>query len=338
MNRTSPDSWYELFLSIVNGTFQGKLGIGQGRLDFSPRILRPYDLLRKIDKPQDDLDNFDRSISQLDQHFVAAAKSEMYRARRGWIDKAISEQKIRMLSIDDTQYLIPRLSKTRSVGIDTSSIDTRRLIGIFIIPDENAGASLFDKHLQLPKTHNHAEWKWNKLNETYRNIVLEKFNVVLRVCCEAGLLIDTDLLSSGKGHVKDKLTNLVEGCFSGYENLCGEERKQLRSCFYSLINNTPVHCDSDFTSVSPEDVVRTLVRQLAKTDSGFNRFTPLNVPLRSHESTSIQIADILVGAIKELKVRNLSIQPFEDLWFDKRKIRSWKSSSAKPACFVSNGG
>jgi hypothetical protein len=318
----------------VNGTFQGNLNIGNDHFDFSPRIFRPYDLLRKIDKAKVSLDNFDRAISQLDQRFVAAAKSEMYRTRRGWIDKAVSEQKIRMLSIDDTQYLIPRLSKTRTVGIDTSSIDTRRLIGIFIVPDENAGASLFDKHLQLPKTHNHAEWKWSKLNDSYRDTVLKEFNIVLEVCCEAALLIDTDLLSSGKGHVKDKLTYLVEGCFSGYERLFGEKRKQLRSLFYSLINNTPVHCDSDFTPVTPEDVVRTLVRQLAKTDSGFNQFTPLNVPLRSHESTSIQIADILVGAIKELKVQGRSIQPFEDLWFDKRKIRSWESSSAKPAYFV----
>jgi hypothetical protein len=132
----------------------------------------------------------------------------------------------------------------------------------------------------------------------------------------------------------NKLTNLVEGCFSGYERTEGEKRKQLRSLFYSLINNTPVHCDPDFTPVSPEDVVRTLVRQLAKTDSGFDRFTPMNVPLRSHGSTPIQIADLLVGAIRELGVQGLSIQPFENLWFDKRKIRNWKGSSAKAAYFA----
>jgi hypothetical protein len=77
-----------------------------------------------------------------------------------------------------------------------------------------------------------------------------------------------------------------------------------------------------------------LVRQLAKTDSGFNNLTPVNVPLRSHESIPIQVADILVGAIKELVVQNQSIQPFDSLWFDKRKIRSWKGSFAKAACFI----
>jgi hypothetical protein len=316
---------------IVNGAFQGKLDLGKGLHVFNPRLLRPYDLLKKIDKPQDD---FDRLISQLDQRFVATAKSEMYRAAKGWIEKAVVEQEIRLLSIDNTQYLVPRLTRTRTIGIDTTSIDRRRLIGIFVIPDDNAGAAFFDKHLRLPKTHNHAEWKWSKLNGFHQSAILKQFNVALRVCCEAALLIDTDILSSGKGHVKDKLTNLVEGCFSGYETSDGERRKQLRSHFYSLMNNTPVHCDSDFTPVSPEDVVRTLVRQLAKIDSGFDRFTPVNVPLRSHESIPIQIADILAGAIKELRINGLSIQPFEDLWFDRRKIRSWKGSFAKAAYFV----
>lgn len=307
------------------------MDIGQSRHVFSPRLLRPYDLLRKIDKPQDD---FERSISQLDQRFVAAAKSEMYRTSKGWIDKAVSQQEVRLLSIDNLQYLVPRFTKTRTVGIDTTSIGRTRLIGIFVIPDDNAGATFFEKHLGLPKTHNHAEWKWSRLNTSYQSAVLKEFDVALRVCCEAGLLIETEIVSYGKGHTKDKLTNLVEGCFSGYETSDGERRKQLRSLFYSLINNTPVHCDPDFTPVSPEDVVRTLVRQLAKTDSGFNRFTPVNVPLRSQESTPIQIADILVGAIRELRVEGLSIQPFEDLWFDKRKIRTWKGSSAKAAYFA----
>lgn len=51
----------------------------------------------------------------------------------------------------------------------------------------------------------------------------------------------------------------------------------------------------------------------------------------------MQVADILVGAIKELGVQHRSIQPFDTLWFDKRKIRSWKGSFAKAACFVDEG-
>jgi hypothetical protein len=219
------------------------------------------------------------------------------------------------------------------VGIDTSSDGNTKLIGIFVIPDDQAAATFFDVHLGLPKTHNHAEWKWSKLNDEHRDAVLRQFDLTLHVCCEAGLMISTDVLSSGKGHAKDKLTNLVEGCFSGYEATGGQRRKELRSLFFSRINKVPVYCDSDFVPVSPEDVVRTLVRQLARTDSGSGQFTPMNVPLRSHESIPIQIADILVGALKELRVRGQPIRPFEDLWLDLRKIRSWKGSYAKAAYF-----
>jgi len=328
---TSEDR-YELFLRIVRGTFQGDLVLAANRYVFTPRLFRPYDLLKKVDSPQDDFDKF---ISKLDSRFVALAKSEMYRSGKGWIDKATSAKQIRQLSIDNVQYLIPCSMTTETIGIDTTSVDMTRFIGIFVIPDYGAAATLFDKHLGLPKTHNHAEWKWSKLDDPYRNVVLKQFNRTLRVCCKAALVIETDVLS-GKGHLKDKLTNLVEGCFSGYETVEGERRQKLRSHFYSLINNVPVHCDSDFQSVPPQDVVRILVRQLAKTDSGFGNFTPLNVPLRSHESIPIQVADILVGAIKELEVQRHSIQPFAGLWFDKRKIRSWKGSFAKAACFVDN--
>jgi hypothetical protein len=328
---TSEDH-YELFLRIVRGTFQGKLVLGTTQYVFTPRLFRPYDLLKKMGSPHDDFDKF---ITKLDSRFVALAKSEMYRTGKGWIDKALSARHVRQLSIDTVQYLIPCF-RTETVGIDTTSVDKTRFIGIFVVPDYDTAAILFDKHLGLPKTHNHAEWKWSKLDDQYREAVLKQFNTTLRVCCRAGLVIETDVLS-GKAHLKDKLTNLVEGCFSGYEAVEGERRKKLRSLFYSYINNVPVHCDSDFQSVPPQEVVRILVRQLAKTDSGFESFTPVNVPLRSHESIPIQVADILVGAIKELGVQHHSIQPFDNLWFDKRKIRSWKGSFAKAACFVDEG-
>jgi len=316
----------------VRGTFHGNLVLGTNQYVFTPRLFRPYDLLKKVGSPQDDFDKF---ITKLDSRFVALAKSEMYRSGKGWIDKAVSARHVRQLSIDAVQYLVPCF-RTGTVGIDTTSVDNTRFIGIFVIPDYDAASILFDKHLGLPKTHDHAEWKWSKLDHPYREIVLKQFNTTLRVCCRAGLVIETDVLS-GKAHLKDKLTNLVEGCFSGYEAVEGERRQQLRSLFYSLINNVPVHCDSDFQSVPPQEVVRILVRQLAKTDSGFNNFTPVNVPLRSHESIPIQVADVLVGAIKELVVQNRSIQPFDSLWFDKRKIRAWKGSFAKAVCFVDKG-
>jgi len=332
VKRTSADSRYDFFVAILHAVYCGSIQYKTHKYQFKPRLLRAYDLLRKIDKPRDD---FDRFVAALDPRFVSAAKSELYRTRKGWIDKAISSGDARIVEIDGQEYLVPRFSKNRTVGIDTSSIDPDiRLIGTFIVPDEGACGVYFDKHLGLPKTHNHAEWKWNKLNPNHRRTVLSRFEEFVRICCEAGLLIETDVLSKGKAHFRDRLTNLVEGCFSGYQNSQGKARADLRAFFFSLINNTPVHCDSDFHPLATEDVVRTLVRQLAKVDSHFQSFAPVNVALRSHESLTIQIADILVGAIKELRKNKLSVEPFKQLSFDMRKIRHFNSSFAKSAYFV----
>lgn len=332
MTTVSADSWYDLFLTVLQTAYRGSIEYKGERYEFKPRLLRAYDLLRKIDRPQDDFDKF---IASLDSRFLTVARSELYRTEKGWIKKAFSSGQARAVGLGGEQYLIPRFSKNRTVGIDTSSIGTNvRLIGIFVVPDEAAGEIYFDKHLGLPKTHNHAEWKWSKLNPDHRRLILSRFKEVLYLCTEAALLIESDVLSKGKGHFRDRLTNLVEGCFSGYEKSEGQARRYLRASFFSLINNTPVHCDSDFDPVPTEDVVRTLVRQLAKANSHFQSFTPLNVALRSHESRTIQIADILIGAVKELRKAKLSIEPLEHLSFDLRKIRQYRSSFAKSAYFI----
>jgi hypothetical protein len=332
VKKASADSRYDFFVAILQAAYSGKIQYKTRTYQFKPRLLRAYDILRKIDHPQDD---FDRFVVALDKGFVSAAKSELYRTKKGWIDKAFSSGDARLLEIGGQQYLVPRFSKNRTVGIDTSSIDPDiRLIGIFVVPDESACGVYFDKHLGLPKTHNHAEWKWSKLNSSYRQTVLGRFEEFVQICCAGGLLIETDVLSKGKAHFKGRLTGLIEGCFSGYENFQGKARAELRAFFYSLINNTPVHCDSDFHPLSTEDVVRTLVRQLAKVDSYFQSFVPVNVALKSHESLTIQTADILVGAIKELRKNKMAVEPFKQLPFDMRKIRQFNGSFARSACFV----
>jgi hypothetical protein len=130
---TSEDH-YELFLRIVRGTFQGSLILGTNHYVFTPRLFRPYDLLKKVDSP---LDDFDRFVTKLDSRFVTLAKSEMYRSEKGWIDKAISARHVRQLSIDTVQYLIPCFT-AETISIDTTSVDMIRFIGIFVIPDYGA--------------------------------------------------------------------------------------------------------------------------------------------------------------------------------------------------------
>jgi len=51
-------------------------------------------------------------------------------------------------------------------------------------------------------------------------------------------------------------------------------------------------------------VVRIVVRQLDKVNSFSHPFVPVNVPLKSDESSTIQITGILIGAFKELREGN----------------------------------
>ena len=320
----SADSWYQLFLAVLRAAYEGTTSFGGRVYVFEPRLLRAYDFLRKRDSPQDKFDEF---LSSLDPRFFDVAKSELYRKGKGWIDRSIQSGDARLSELEDEdRYLIPRYSKDRTVGIDTTSIDERvRAIGIFVIPDASAGERYLGKHLKLPKTKNHAEWKWTKLNQGYKKSAMNCFKTCLAVCAEAALVIETDALTRAKGHYKTRIENLVEGCFSGYEKTEGQRRATLRGAFFSLINNTQVHCDPDFHPLSSEEVVRILVRQLAKSNSFSHPFVPVNVPLKSHESHTIQIADILIGAFKELRKGGQQVDPFARLNFDKRKIRRFGS-------------
>lgn len=320
----SSDSWYQLFITVLRAAYEGRASFGGQVYAFEPRLLRRYDLLRKRGPPRDKFDEF---LSLLDPKFFDVAKSELYRKEKGWIDRSVQSGDARLSDTEDEdRYLIPRYSKDRTVGIDTSSIDERvRAIGIFVIPDASAGELYFAKHLKLPKTRNHAEWKWTKLNDSYRKSTMNCFKTCLTVCAEAALVIETDALTEAKAHHKTRIENLVEGCFSGYEKTEGQKRATLRTAFFSLINNTQVHCDPDFHPLSSEEVVRTLVRQLAKANSYSHPFVPVNVPLHSYESPTIQIADILVGAFKELRKSGQQVNPFARLYFDKRKIRRFGS-------------
>ena len=96
--------------------------------------------------------------------------------------------------------------------------------------------------------------------------------------------------------MSDIFIKLVDGAFSGYEIMQGDLRKELRTMFFSLTNNTPMHCDPDFSPLTTAKAVRLLVKTLSHGES----FVPLHVGLRSDESHSIQVADIICGSVKTI--------------------------------------
>ena len=264
-------------------------------------------------------------------------KTEGYRVRRGWIAqglKGYDGMRIRRIKMDSRILLLPRLSDLPSVGIDTSLIPQTRtkVVSICFIPDREAAWTYLEKHLELPKTHNHREIKWSKLNSTEKAKVLGNFDLLLHICCNGVIMIKTDALISREGKMENIFKNLIEGCFSGYEKDPNWKRLRpaLKRRFFQLANEAPIHCDADFSPLKPDKAVRLLVQTLAKLDGDrFLKYTPLFAPLRSHESQPIQVADIIVGALRTKIQNGESLNPFQPLPFDKRKGKSFKDRLVK---------
>ena len=300
--------------------------------DLEPTLVMPSDFYRRIASPST---RYESLLNSLDPQFKYVARSEVYRVRKGWVAQGLKGHygmKIRRVKVDGNLFLLPVLSDKPSVGIDTSSIKHITILGICFIPDFEASYVYLEKHLNLPKTHNHQEYKWSKLNPHYRSMVLEKFKLLLSICCKGLLVIKTDALVSPIGKVENIFKNLIEGCFSGYERDPGQKRlrRALKRKFFQLANEIPIHCDTDFRPLTANKAVRLFVQTLAKRKGKyFEKYTPLFANLKSHESKPIQVTDIIVGALRTKIQRGETLEPLQPLFFDSRKMRSCRGRFAE---------
>jgi hypothetical protein len=332
--REKTSSWIEIFFDIVRAAYLGQ----EYRLDsttfkLSPRIARPYDFSRRTIKSGNE---YDRLMSSLDSRFKDAAGSDLYRRGTGWLDRGTRDGKIRIIEINKEPHIIPVLTATRIVAIDTSTIEGHAVVlGFLSLPDFQSAYTYLERHLELPKTHNHEELHWSKLNQECRRKVLDNFPVLLQISCDALLVIKTDALISPKGKHESVLTNLIDGCFSGYESTEGKFRQSLREHFYAKTNNTPIHCDADFSPLAPLKVATTYVKRLG--DGLRPAPTPTFVDLRSHESKPIQVADMLIGAMRNRLQENNTPQLLTTLKFDKRKIKSQKGKTVSAWFWTKEG-
>ena len=325
--------WVELFLSIVRNAYLGERFVYENKtFNLKPTLVTPYDFSRKIRRLKND---YEKLLASLNLSFKAAARTEVYRKRKGWVAlgiKGYHGTRIRRITVNKSVFLLPVLSQRSTVGIDTSSIEnTITVLAFCFIPDYEAAYVYLEKHLGLPKTHNNPEFKWVKLNRNYRAKVLEKFDHVLAISCDAILLIETNAIISPIGKFENLFKNLVNGCFSGYERdrVQSRLRLQLRKKFFQLANDVPVHCDKDFPHLPSDKAVKLFVQTLAKRNGWYEQYTPLYAPLKSHESKPIQITDIIVGALRT-KIQNKdSLKPLSPLPFDKRKISAFKGKYVK---------
>jgi len=201
-----------MFFDIVRAAYLGEeYRLGTTIFKLSPRIARPYDFSRRTIRKADE---YERLMSSLDSRFRDAARSDLYRRDTGWLDRGKRDCKIRVIEIDDEPHIIPTLVQEKTVAIDTSTINNSAMVlGICNIPDFQSAYTYLERHLALPKTHNHKEFRWSKLNPETRQKVLDDFATLLHISCNALLVIKTIALLSPSGKHENIFSNLIEGCF-----------------------------------------------------------------------------------------------------------------------------
>jgi len=326
--------WIMLFFDIIEKAFLGGEFIyNKEKFNVQPTLVQPVDFQRRIlGSPSN---SYEALLKALDTNFKTLARSEVYRIRKGWVAQGLRGyhgKKIRRIKVDQDIFLIPDLSGRPSVGIDTSGLgDDETVIVICSIPDYEGAYYFLEKHLKLPKDHNMQELHWSKLSSECRKTVLEKFKLVLPVCCDGLLVIRTNALIHREDKIQNLFRNLIEGCFSGYERAPKQKdlRPMIKEEFLKRVNGIEVHCDIDFPPLTPSEAVRLLVQTLAKRNGVFKTYTPLYANLRSHESKSIQISDIIVGMIRTTMENADSLEPLQLLPFDIRKMKRYKRNPPK---------
>jgi len=323
-----PPKPFEIFLDVVTKAFLGaEIHYGTNELKLEPTIPRAYDFLRKIEYPQN---QYEQLLSSLGPAFKSAAKTEIYRKNTGWLARGVDQGKIRVVKSDNHLHILPVLRSRRTVGIDSSTIGNSMSVLVFaFLPDYDIGPVYFDKHLRLQKGN---EFKWANLRSHEKEQVAKSLPNLTRLLCDGVLVIKTDALIRPKGHRLHIFRNLVDGCFSGYERMYGKQRDELREWFFQRSNLVEMHCDSDFSPLTPLQISNVFVRAI----SAGKEATPLFAKLESHESNSIQTADVLAGALGRELVTNRNLpNPFSFLYFDMRKMKTQRLKSVKAYYFKS---
>jgi hypothetical protein len=330
---TKKDSkWITLFFDIIEKAYLGKqFTYRKQTYRLQPTLVRPSDFLRRTFGSS--LTSYESLLKALDPTFKSLASSEVYRVRSGWVAQGLKGHdghKIRRIKVNRDVFLIPDLSHRPSVGVDTSGLSCNETVIAFCSIPDYKGAYLFlEEHLKLPKDHNQKEFHWSRLNSSYKQDLVNKFGSILPICSDGLLVIKTAALNNRKGKIENLFTNLVDGCFSGYEKDPKQNRLRpaLKRRFFEIVNGVEIHSDSDFRPLTPDKAVRLLVQTLAKKDGGqFESYTPLFANLRSHESKPIQITDIIVGVIRTMIERGNSLEPLQPLFFDIRKLKSYRNN------------
>lgn len=314
---------YDIFTEIVRCSFLGGHQIVNGtEHTLEPTILRKYDLLRKSPEfgQKTGMNNL---FSNLPPDFTNTAKSELYR-KKGWIKKSYDDKKVKQFQIDSDIFLVPILSKS-AVGIDTSSNTEDTFVCIAFFDNYKAAYHYLENHLHIPKHENGKapEFKWNKLNSEYRQLLDQQLDYLLGMSCNCVLILKTNALKNPDEKIIDVFIKLIQGCFSNYDHI-SDSRLRLRSNLFKLSNEVQIHCDADFVPLTPDKIVKQFVKIL----SDGNDHTPLHAEKDSHESEPIQVTDIICGILKE-RILNKNYDPVNPWEFHNKLKTKTKHRDAK---------
>ena len=289
---TSMTTSYELFVEVLRCSFLGGRHTVNGKeYVLEPTILRRYDFIQQ-DPSFGQKSEMYRKFSDMPDCFRNTARSEMYRKDGGWIRRGYDELKVKQYDMNGEAFLVPIMDK-RTVGIDTSSYDGDTYVCMGFFDNPHAGYHYVERFLEIPRSREQpSEFRWNKTNAMYRKRVTDNLEELLKISCDVVLMIKTNALIKPAETTVDIFVKLVEGWFTNYDYI-GQKRTALRDRLFALADSTPVHCDSDFSPLSPSKVTRQLVRIL----SAGRPYEPLYATKESHESEPIQLADVLCGAL-----------------------------------------
>lgn len=221
--------------------------------------------------------------------------------------------------------MLPVLSPPR-VGIDSSgfrSSHKEKIYGIVFFSDPEVGYTYITRHLSLPLRGPKKEVRWYYLSQNQRNKAIKNLELLMHIACRAVLVIKTDLFVDPPAPAASVIRNVIRGLFSGYESRLDmfRQRQQLKRAFFGLINRTPIHCDPDFEKIQRSKAVSIIVEEFATLENGTRlEYEPNFVELDSEQSHPIQVADVIVGALRTTIEKEKHMPPyFKKLFFDGRK-------------------
>jgi hypothetical protein len=304
-----------------------EIQLGGKTFDLKPTIPRAYDFSRKIVSPNN---QYEQLLCSLGSDFKSTARTEIYRKKTGWLARGVAQKKIRVVTSNGDLHILPLLNARRTVGIDSSTVANSMTVIVFaFLPDYDIGPTFLNRHIGLQKS---VEYKWANLQRHEKLQLVKMLPNFMKFVCDGVLVIKTDALIQPIGQRLHILRNLIEGCFSGYERLHGKRRAEAREWYFDRCNSVEIHCDSDFSPLTPLQICNVFVRSL----SAGKTAVPLFAKLESHESNSIQTADMLAGALGRELITNRNVpNPLSFLYFDMRKMKTQRSKCVKAYCFLS---